>query len=231
MDKLWDLVKELFKSVPPLLMVLGLLLIVLGLSKGIGYHAWLPIDGLPERIVCSVVGVAVFALGFMAQMRGLFRPRDPFDDERSVNALGIRITHPEKNAIVGVVDVHGSIAKPELIRDGYTLRICKGYVKGGFAPQGEITIDRQTHTWTARQFDPGGASKESRRIEVWLIGADGQALLECWSEAHELRSRNVRKLREMASALNRHVSVTWTLPIRRTTRDMHRCTFVDITRE
>ncbi len=144
---------------------------------------------------------------------------------RMIKSLGIKIDYPENNAIItGRTKVSGTIAKP--IPKGYELCILRGYPEGGFVPDGYCLCDPDRKTWHVEQFDIGGESGNSRRIEAWLVGRDGRLLLDTWLAAlqvHRVTNSRVEKLAPTER-------LTWLKPITKETSDMFRCDWINVKR-
>ncbi len=99
--------EKLLDSLPTLLTVAGVALMVLGLSGGVTYNAWLPIPDANGRIVATVLGVVVAGVGVAVYLWVQSRRPTRLDPA----PYGIRITYPRDGDEVDVVDVRGTIKK------------------------------------------------------------------------------------------------------------------------
>ena len=190
MDKWPDVVLELLRSRRAFLLVIGTGLFVLALARGVTYRQWLPIDGAPERALLGAFALILFVLGLLLQAPSGM-------SHRTRRSLGIRILHPAENAVVDVVDVRGSIAKS--LPEGHELRVLRGYPQqGGLVPVVNTTVDVEKGEWLAPGFDIGGTAGDARSIEVWVVGPDGAALLDCWLQAQKAHWATVKQVKRLA---------------------------------
>jgi hypothetical protein len=126
------------------------------------------------------------------------------------------------------VDGTASIKK---IPKGYALRLLRGYPdQGGVVPTGQIETDAHNGTWRVYDFNVGGEAGQTpndrRSLEIWLVGKNGDALLECWREAHRVHSIAMEQLKSSTGRYGQ-----WLDAIKTTTDDMVRCAKVDLLRK
>jgi hypothetical protein len=153
-----DIVSKLIDSVPSLLIVLGVLLLVLGLSGGITYNQWLPIPDLTARIASIAVGAIILGLG--VSFGWVAKTRTP---ALLAKNFGIEIEHPRNGDVVGTVDVRGTLKKAP--PDGYTLKIFRIYPgSGSFLSVGDAKVKSEDGTWEAEQCDIGGKTGDRRAL-------------------------------------------------------------------
>ena len=201
-----------------MLLLLGIGLVVLGLAGGVAHNGWLPNQGTPERIACGIAGAVVFALSFLRDGSGA-------DLKRTANSLGLKIVEPVENiSIVGLIDVRGTLDRP--VPDGFELHAVRAYPKGGFIPYGHVDVDQEKREWNVREFDIGGHPGESRMIQIWLVGRDGAALLQCWTEADAVRSEMATQLKVLSAMAAPRLK-----PVAGPTSDMARCVSLHVRRK
>jgi hypothetical protein len=181
----------LIENVPVLLIVLGALLLLLGLTTGI--KGWTGIDLPWARYVAIILAVLLIIAGAITSMYA----------ERIPNAqpLGVKITSPVEGSSVHRVVLTGTIAKPKLPK-GYELRIIKHYSKG-WAPIGTVDIDSSNGTW-ASSCSIGGTPGEVIPISICLVGRAGKILIDYFEQAaatHENAMKSVPRCRRALRAI------------------------------
>jgi hypothetical protein len=134
---------------------------------------------------------------------------------------------PDPNALVGThVDASGTVSRAPA---GYVWRVLRGYPRaGGVIPYGRMDIEDATGKWRVFNFEVGGeAGRNDRRsLEIWLVGKDGEALLECWENGHLVHRKAMEKIKSLTGSYGE-----WLEPIKKTTKDMVRCAKVDLIRK
>jgi len=162
-------ISKLIDRIPTLLVVFGILVVILGIAKGITYSNWLPILDWPSRVAAGAFGIALILMGLFGVKPAAILPK--------AKDYGIAITDPKPGASVVVTDVRGDIKKP--LPDHYTLRVFRVYDKERFYPLRECRIDYERNEWEANGCDLGGAaSGETRIFAVNIVGPDGAALID-----------------------------------------------------
>ena len=221
MDGFWTFLERIARPLPSLLVILGVAVFVIGLADGVAHDNWLVIKG-PAKTFTALGGVVIFALGVFFSRRDGISNAIP-----KAKTLKLQIQHPQSGDTVDQKeDVRGTHAAKSLPA-GYVLRILRGYPEqGGFIPFGTTTIDFDNGTWQALRFEVGGNPGDRRSIEVWLVGPDGQALLNCWSDCHAIHRKAQNAL---MAATDKYAE--WLPPIKTATRDMVLCQRVSITRK
>lgn len=156
-----------------------------------------------------------------------YRSRDAPVEMPDVNAIGLTIRYPDRDAVVDTVNVEGTFTS--LPPAGFELRSLRYYpLQHGFIPHGTIAIDRTRKTWKITRFDVGGESGDARGIEVALAGPEATILLDCWAESHRVHADAMRLLRSYPEA---YAKVRWLPPITRWPADLVTCARVDVTRK
>lgn len=213
---------KLVETIPGLLIVIGSIFLLLGISGGIAYNNWLPIRGDNQRVACAVFGLVFVALGI-----GIWfwtRQNNSLIAAKDVKALGIKILYPREGSRVRVVTVQGTFEK--LPPPGYELRSLRYYPNmDGFIPHGRIIIDHEKKTWEIVDFDIGGEPNAARGIEICLAGHDGQVLLDNWTAAHQVHKETLEYLKGLTGKYG-----MWLGPMTRRTHDLTKCARVKVIR-
>jgi hypothetical protein len=116
-------------------------------------------------------------------------------EQPDIRSYGIRISEPDGENPVEVVDVRGTF---QLIPPEYQLRTLRYFPRqNGFIPHGAVAIDRVTKTWSVSGFDIGGQPDEERGIEIALAGPTAKILLDYWLEANQVHSEVQKTLRDL----------------------------------
>jgi hypothetical protein len=176
-----EVAKELLLRPAPFVIMLGLIVLILGLSGGFIYKDYhLPITGVPQYI-----GIAV---GVLAISFGIFKLfQDP-----EVRPHGIAILSPRDESVPARVTVTGSIRRP--IPGHHELWIVRVYRDGEFTPVRRVDVRPHETTWSIRDVDVGGLPGERRRLAAFLVNPAGQTLLEYFREAARIHNRWMDKL-------------------------------------
>ena len=184
MKELAAIVGKLVQSVPALMIVLGAILIVLGLAKGIQYQNWLPLDESPMRITAIAIGILVLGLGAWFSKTRANEIVDP-------KSYGIAITLPKPGNSPGRVDVHGTFKKKP--PEGYVLRVLRVYPNEEHIPLGHAKFDERKGTWEVLNCDIGGEPGDPRDLVAALVGPSGSALFEYFDHAAALHNTTLRQ--------------------------------------
>jgi hypothetical protein len=212
-------ISKLIDRIPALLIVFGILVVVLGIAKGITYNSWLPIPDWPSRVVAGAFGVALIIMGLF----GL----KPTAVTLKSEDYGIRITHPKPGASVVVTDVSGEIKKP--LPDHYTLRVFRVYARERFFPLRDCRVKIEGNYWEATGCDLGSAaSGETRIFAVNIVGPDGAALIDYVRNAAQVHNP-VHDALEKATG-NKNVPYLPLIELLGRTRDMIECDRVEVRR-
>ncbi|PPA04605.1 hypothetical protein C4E44_08090 [Pseudomonas sp. MWU12-2312b] len=217
---LWSFLSGVFSS-PHLSLILGVALVAFGAAGGITYNHWVPVEDAQWKVAVAAIGGVLIVLYFVL-IRSAPAVRLPTS---KVQALGVKIVHPENNSVIsGRTGIRGTL-KQALPR-GYELRILRGYPDGGFVPSSQTVVDEEAKTWFVQDFDIGGEAKDKRTIEAWIVGSDGAVLLDTWLAANGVHGMAARQL-ERAAPNERFV---WLNPIRQGTKDMRRVAVIQVVR-
>jgi hypothetical protein len=140
------------------------------------------------------------------------------------NRWGIKITSPSEDAIVPrKITVRGVIEEP--LSPGQTLRLLRVHPNhGGFAPGGDVHV--RNREWESLGFDLGGEPGTRRGIEAWVVGRDGNVLLDHWKESFRVHSDLNHQLRRVTGSYGE-----WLPYLQSWTRDMIRCARVLVMRQ
>jgi hypothetical protein len=171
----------LIENVPVLMILLGAILVLLGLTTGI--HGWIAIELPWARWVAVVLGVLLIV---MASIASPYAKRLP-----DAESLKVKIQYPAQGSEVDNIVMGGNISKTKLPKD-YELRVVKHYSKA-WAPIGVVRVNKDG-SWESNRCSIGGAAGEFVRISVCLIGPAGKVLISYYDEAtsvHEAAMKNV----------------------------------------
>jgi hypothetical protein len=223
MEKLWQIVRDIVGSHSKTMLWLGIAVFILGTAGGVRHDDWFRIaDGWPQWTL-MVAGVVLVGLSFRKQTP------DGLDQAR-IDKLGIKITAPQVNEQV-TSRIRVTVVSDEPIPAGYELQVLRGYPKvKGIVPHAKTHQTPGKKEWVTHDFDVGGIPKDTRTIEVWLIGPDGDALLKTWEANHEVVAAANREARRLGELAKQKVNVEWLPPIVNFTADMHRCGAIVVTR-
>jgi hypothetical protein len=223
----------IFHKFPHLLTAIGVVLCVFAVAGG--WPGKFPILQ-PDRLPLEIGGITLVVIGVLLYVWEAWQKRR--DERKPVPAVvsdtvpdaalfKAQIDYPAQNALVDdTVDAGGTVPKAP---PGYEWRVLRGYPKrGGFIPHGYFDLDAITGKWRVVGFqvagEPGRKPNDQRSLEIWLVGADGRALLKCWSDAHSVHRLAMDKLDQAG------ISGGWLDPITDKTKDMVRCGKVDLLR-
>jgi hypothetical protein len=212
MEKIIQLIHEVFETHSKLCLLLGVLLFVFGASGGVTYNGFAPVSQEWARLSLMGGGILLAAASFLK-----------IDDHKElgpkeISRLGIKIISPQINErIKGTVRVTVTSDKP--LPKGYELHVLRGYPrKNGIVPNAKAQKTADKLEWIAHEFDIAGVNDDVRTIEVWLLGEGGKALIENWEKNHNVVVNANRELEKLGKN-----KVAWLDPITRMTPDMHRC--------
>jgi hypothetical protein len=215
-------VAGIFAKFPHLLLGIGVVLCILAASTGIPGKLSIPIHG---QLALGILGVAlIISAVILYVLEGRRKHEAPAAAVPSLSLYKAEIHSPTQNTIVGPrIDAHGTVSKAP---PGYAWRVLRGYPKGGVVPNGHIDIDG-TGKWQVLGFEVGGESgkNDRRSLELWLVGENGRALLECWKNDHTIHTVAMNDIRRLTGKYG-----TWLDPIKTMTTDMVRCAKVDLIR-
>jgi hypothetical protein len=157
---------------------------------------------------------------FLAEMRASIALLPP---PLGLNRWGISIVSPEEGQVVSrKLTVRGVILEPLPAR--HSLRILRSHPNsGGLALAGQVNM--RDGAWEALGVDAGGEPGEQRGIEAWVVGPDGDALLEAWDRAAAVHFEVNETLKKATGSFGK-----WLPYIHKTTGDMTRCARVTVIR-
>lgn len=142
------------------------------------------------------------------------------------HSLGVKIQRPGSGAVVGKVDVAGTLER--LPPPGYELRSLRYYpAEHGFIPHGKIAVDTIQKTWAVVGFDVGGDPGDRRGIAIALAGSDASILLDYWEAAHAVHRQALRIIQDRTGGL---AGARWLPPIPKWPLDLIVCARVDVVR-
>jgi hypothetical protein len=183
--------EKLLDSFPTLLTVVGVALIVLGMTSGVTYNGWLPIPDMGGRVAAAVLGFVIASAG-----AGFYWYQPKRLSQIYPSRYGIKITLPRENDEVNIVDVRGTIK--QALPENYTLRLCRiypGSVK--MTPIGKATIDLSAGEWVADNCNVGGKSGDKRSIAAFIVGPSGAALIEYHDNAGKIHRKTMLELEQL----------------------------------
>ena len=145
---------------------------------GRGHHPHTAHQVFDGYLATGGVGVTILTL--------IVAPQTP------VGRSGIKITSPKDSEEVGwAFPVAGSY---EAIPKGFDLWVITTDVSSErYWPQERATIDKDKKAWSGQVTGIGGKPGETRTFGVFLVGEDGQRLLELWRRAAGIQ-KNLRQL-------------------------------------
>lgn len=211
--------KDVFDTYSKIALALGVILTILGAAGGISYEGYLPITNNLARISLMLAGGLLVVVSFSKN-----------EAKRELTAadiakLRVKILSPRPNdKIKGTVRV--VVEASQKIPEGYELHVLRGYPReNGFIPNAKAQKATNRLEWTVEEFDIAGVKDDVRRIEVWLVGVNGRALLENWHVNHKILADANRKLKNLEQ------KVTWFPSIKTKTTDMHLCESISVTKD
>jgi hypothetical protein len=211
----------LFTKFPHLLLGMGAVLFILAAAAGIPGKFAIAAQG---QLALGILGILLIILAVVIYiLDGRQKQAAPPDEVLIPTDYKAEIHSPTQNAIVGPkVDAHGTVSKAPR---GYSWRVLRGYPKGGVIPAGHIDIEAGTGKWQLLGFEVGGESgtTDRRSLELWLVGGDGEALLECWDNDHRVHAIAMNDIQRLSGKYGK-----WLDPIKTTTKDMIRYSKVDL---
>ncbi len=229
---LTKILSTLVASTNQTLLLLGFISLGLGAAGGVRYQSWFLINDQPYRIAMMVAG-ALFVLAALMR-RSEHAPASL--KQADLDALKIEILTPTAGQDVDRhVRVHVRSSKP--IPDGYELIVLRGYPnQNGVVPNQAASRNPTSLDWIADPFDLAGQAGDTRTVEVWLVGRDGQALLKNWQQNHAIVATLNGGIRELGGRLKEDADLDvekmckWLPPITAFSADMHRCQAVSVKR-
>lgn len=211
--------EKLLDSFPTLVTVVGVALIVLGLTGGVTYNTWLPIPDMAGRVAASILGFVIASAGAGFYFWSQSRKPSRIDPSR----YGIKITLPREGDEVNTVDVRGTIK--QALPENHTLRIFRIYPGSrNMTPIGKAIIDLSAGDWIADDCNAGGKSGDRRSIAALVVGPSGAALIEYYQNAASVHRNTMRELEQ----LTKKQRDDWLPPIPVDTPDMVECHRVGI---
>ena len=172
-----EIVKSLVERMH-ILVILGFIALLLGLSGGISYHEILPFPDILGRVASCAIGVILISLGAIIQKSSTNLPK--------ASDYGIEITHPESDAKVDKPNMKGTIKK--LPPDGYCLYAMRVYGDGRLYPVKKIHIQPDGINWQASNCDIGGKPGDYRGLAVYIVGGGGRILIDYYKDAAEIHN-------------------------------------------
>jgi hypothetical protein len=186
--------EKLLDSFPTLVTVVGVALIVLGLTGGVTHNAWLPIPDMPSRIAAVILGCVIASAGAGFYFWSQSRKPSRIDPSR----FGIKITYPREGDEVNTVDVRGTIK--QALPENYTLRLFRVYPGSArMTPIGKATIDLSAGEWTADHCNVGGKSGDKRSIAAFIAGPSGAALIQYHDDAGRIHRKTMLELEQLTN--------------------------------
>lgn len=217
MEKLIQPLRDIVASHAKTALWLGVIVFIVGAAGGVSYNGWLPITREWAQWSMMAAGAVLAAVSFLKQA-----PEVALDADK-ITKLGIKITAPQANERV-TSKTRVTVVSDEPIPEGYELHVLRGYPRvKGIVPNAKTHKTAGKLEWVTHDFDIGGIPKETRTIEVWLVGASGTALLDNWEANHAIVSKANRELRRLGEIANQKPDIEWLQPITRFTSDMCRC--------
>jgi hypothetical protein len=182
----------LIENVPVLLILLGIILVILGLTTGI--HGWIKIEFPWARVVAISLGVILMGAGVLSAPYAKRLPNAP--------SFKVKITHPQQGSEGHKFIMEGTIAKTKLPA-GYDFRIIKLYSKG-WAPLGSVRI-KKDGTWESGQINIGGNPGEFISVGVYLVGPAGRVLIEYFDEASSIHEKAMKSSGPLPPGVERYL--------------------------
>ena len=211
--------EKLLDSFPTLVTVVGAALIVLGLTGGVTYNAWLPIPDTAGRVAAVILGCVIASAGAGFHLWNQYRKPSRIDP----SGYGIKITHPREGDEVNTVDVRGTIKKA--LPENHTLRLFRIYPGSArMTPIGKVTIVLSAGEWSADHCNAGGKSGDRRSIAAFIVGPSGAALIEYHDNAARVHRKTMLELEQ----LTKKQGDNWLPAIPVDTPDMVECHRVPI---
>jgi hypothetical protein len=175
---------KVIESFHLVLMILGFLLFVLGITGGIRYKdLQLPIDTFARQATAVVVGLLILISGIAVGLLGVLKRPTPTITPED---FGITIHSPKRGDVVTTVDVHGTLKKK--IPNGYTLRVIRVYPDNKIYPLHEAILDRDGSTWEVPSCDIGGNPGDDRALAACLCGPGAEALFAYLADAVQVHN-------------------------------------------
>jgi hypothetical protein len=209
-----ELAAGFVNNVHLILMGLGAVLLVLGLTSGI--HGWLAIDLPWARGVAIALGILLLITGAITS-RYTDRPPNP-------DSLKVKINSPTAGSNVHNIEMAGTIAKTKLPKD-YELRVIKHYSNGGWAPIGSVHINKDG-TWQSTRCSIGGNPTDSVRVSVNLVGPGGKVIIDYFDQATSVHEAGMKSAGPLPAGVASHLP-----PIRNMPPDMLECAYTQYTRD
>jgi len=206
-DEDWKskLASGLIENVNVLLIGLGAIFVLLGLSKGI--HGWMAIEFPWARAVAVVLGILLIIAAAFASPYAK-RAIDP-------ESLKVKINYPIQGSEAHNIVLGGTIAKTKLPKD-YDLRVIKHYSKG-WAPIGVVRVNKEG-TWESNRCSIGGAPGEFVRISIYLACPASRILTSYFDEATSVHENGMKHAGGLPSGVPRYLP-----PIKEFPPDLMEC--------
>jgi hypothetical protein len=215
-DETWKtkLATGLIENVPVLMIALGAVLLLLGLTTGI--KDWISIEQPWARLVATILGVLLIIAGAITSQ---YAERIP-----NAKSFELKINSPAQREPAHHIVLNGTLAKSELPK-GYDLHVIKHYGKG-WAPIGTVLIDSAKGTWKSSQCSIGGNPGESITISVCLVGRGGKVLIDYFYQAASTHENAMKSVTSLPQGVARHLP-----PIQEFPPDLIKCASTEYTRD
>jgi hypothetical protein len=171
------IVKELVTNTKVLMIVLGAVFFVIGMSGGISY---VPVVDRFNQIALAAFGGTLCIIGVILEILEVA-------GAISRRKFGIQIRSPISEAEVPAkVKVSGTVSK--MIPDDRQLWLVRIYPNGRWYAMDEVRPKEGAKDWT-KIVDIGGSPGEERDIAAYVIGPIGQAFIAYQRQAAEVHNR------------------------------------------
>jgi hypothetical protein len=159
--------------------------VLLGLSGGVTYHQWLPIQDVGARVVSGVVGGLLILFGIIRSQTAKAASLEP-------RQFGIKIQYPAAGSSVSTVDVGGVIEKD--LPPGYCLRVFRVFPgSNNFVPLSKARIDAHKKAWVAEHCHIGGKTNDRRSFAAYICGPSAEVLITFHNEAVSIHRKTMEQ--------------------------------------
>lgn len=209
--------KKVTESVPLLLILVGCVFVLLGLSGGIAYQQWLPIQDVAARVISGALGSGLIMFGVVRSHTTKSGMLDP-------HGFGIKIQYPTAGSHVNTVDVGGVIEKD--LPPGYCLRVFRVYPgSNSFVPLSKARIEVRKKTWVAERCHIGGKTNDRRSFAAYVCGPSAEVLIRFHNEAVSIHRATMEQFEKATGK-----EAEFLPPIAERTEDMFECDRVAVVR-
>jgi hypothetical protein len=171
MEKIAELGRTLAEDPRSLLIIVGAVVFVVGVSGTVPYA---PISQGYGQIAACLLGLVLVGAGAAAVFGGV-----------NSNPYGVRIQSPPPGTSAGAsIPVGGTVRR---IPEGKQLWLVRVYPDGMYYPARRIDLKKGQRTWQ-EQFEVGGRVGDYMGIGAFVIGAEGQALIAYQKDASNLHN-------------------------------------------